>query len=91
MSTYEALRGLKVKYLAANPDPGTAGDVWYDSAADTLKGFVGRAAWSAGALMNTARGLGGSGGAGTQTAALVMGGLTSSPAATVALTEEYNG
>ena len=49
MSTYQELRGLKVKYLAANPDPGTAGDVWYDSATATLKGFVGRAAWSSGA------------------------------------------
>ena len=46
MSTYTELRGLKVKYLAANPDPGTAGDVWYDSATYQLKGFVGRSAWS---------------------------------------------
>ena len=39
MSTYTELRGLKVKYLAANPDPGTAGDVWYDGAAFALKGL----------------------------------------------------
>jgi len=91
MSDYTELKGLKVKYLAADPDPGTAGDVWYNTTTELLKAFVGRAAWSAGSLMNTARGLGGSGGAGTQTAALVMGGLTTSPSATVALTEEYNG
>ena len=28
MSTYTQLRGLKVKYLEDNHDPGTAGDVW---------------------------------------------------------------
>ena len=71
MSTYQELRGLKVKYLAANPDPGTAGDVWYDSAAFALKGFVGRAAWSAGASLATGRHL--SAGAGTQTAGLLFG------------------
>ena len=41
MSTYTELRGLKVKYLAANPDPGAAGECWYDSAAFALKAFVG--------------------------------------------------
>ena len=85
MSTYQELRGLKVKYLAANPDPGTAGDVWYDSVTYQLKGFVGRAAWSAGSSMSNAKNF--RGGAGTQTAGLAYGGA--SPY--IASTEEYNG
>ena len=54
MSTYRELRGLKVKYLAADPSPATAGDVWYDSVTYQLKGFVGRKAWSAGSNLGTA-------------------------------------
>ena len=88
MSTYQELRGLKVKYLAANPDQGTAGDVWYDSATYELKGFVGRAAWSAGALMTTARTFIAS--TGTQTAGLAFGGGTGSPNV-VAHSEYYDG
>ena len=88
MSTYQELRGLKVKYLAANPDPGTAGDVWYDSATFELKGFVGRAAWSAGANMIVGRY--NQGGAGTQTAAFVAGGAVT-PDAVTDDTYEYNG
>ena len=86
MSTYQELRGLKVKYLAANPDPGTAGDVWYDSATYELKGFVGRAAASSAAHMITARRTGAS--FGTQTANVAAGGWI--PAFS-AKTEEYNG
>ena len=89
MSTYQELKGLKVKYLAANPNPGTAGDVWYDSATYQLKGFVGRAAWSAGSLYvisadHTA-------GTGTQTATLSASDGIPSPAAEVTSTYEYNG
>ena len=74
MSTYTELRGLKVKYLAADPDPGTAGDVWYNSTTFELKGFVGRAAWSAGPALGTARGNMATGG--TQTATFGAGGGT---------------
>ena len=85
MSTYEALRGLKVKYLAADPDPGTAGDVWYNTSTFQLKGFVGLAAWSAGSPLGTARY--NLYGCGTLTAGLAFGGR--SPAK--GETEEYNG
>ena len=85
MSTYRELRGLKVKYLAADPDPGTAGDVWYNTSTFQLKGFVGLAAWSAGASLGTARY--NLYGCGTLTAGLVFGGR--SPAK--GETEEYNG
>ena len=85
MSTYQELRGLKVKYLTANPDPGTAGDVWYDSVTYELKGFVGRSAWSAGAALSTARYM--LGGIGTQTAGLAFGGWNEQAVAT----EEFTG
>ena len=88
MSTYQELRGLKVKYLAANPSPATAGDVWYDSATYQLKGFVGRAAWSSAAAVIVGRY--NSGGAGTQTAAFVAGGAKT-PDAVTDETYEYNG
>ena len=89
MSTYQELRGLKVKYLAADPDPGTAGEVWYNTTTLQLKGFVGRAAWSAGSLYvisadHTA-------GTGTQTATLSASDGIPSPAAEITSTYEYNG
>ena len=86
MSTYQELRGLKVKYLAADPDPAAAGDVWYDGAAFALKGFVGRAAWSAASnLVVATRSFGA---CGTQTAALGFGGFTTDEVAT---SYEYDG
>ena len=90
MSTYTELRGLKVKYLAANPDPGTAGDVWYDGAAFALKGIVGRAAWSAGSNLGTATVAAAA--LGIQTAGLITSGYgePSTPAG-IPQTQIYNG
>ena len=88
MSTYTELKGLRVKFLAANPDPGAAGDVWYDSAAYALKAFVGRAAWSAGSPLSTKRR--DVKGAGTQTAGLAGGGTDAPPITYLVATEEYN-
>ncbi len=88
MSTYRELRGLKVKYLAADPDPASRGDVWYNSTTFELKGFVGLAAWSSAANMIVGRYS--QGGAGTQTAAFVAGGFKTPDAATDE-TYEYNG
>jgi len=87
MSTYETLKGLKVKYLAADPDPGTAGDVWYDSATYELKSFIAQSAWASVSPLVTAKSAL-NGGAGTQTAGIVFGG--SLPAVT-AVTEEFDG
>ena len=92
MSTYKELRGLKVKYVPADttsPSTAAAGDVWYNSTTFELKGFVGRAAWSAGSLYvisadHTA-------GTGTQTAALSASDGIPSPAAEITSTYEYNG
>ena len=77
MSTYTELKGLKVKFLDSDPSPATAGDVWYNSVSGALKGFVGRAAWSAGSNMTLAKAY--RHGAGTQTAALAAGGSPAVP------------
>ena len=93
MSTYQELRGLKVKYHAADPDPGSKGDVWYNTTTLQLKGFVGRAAWSAGATMIAGVGAQ-AGNSGIQTAAFYVGGRPNgSPPVPFGSdkTEEYNG
>jgi len=87
MSTYRELRGLKVKYLAADPDPGAAGDVWYNSTTFELKAFVGRAAFHSSSPLSTARTL--LGAFGTVPAGAVTGGDKGPARANE--TEEYNG
>ena len=37
MATYQDIKGLKVKYLSADPSNLSEGDVWYNSTSDTLK------------------------------------------------------
>ena len=91
MSTYIELRGLKVKYVptdTTSPSTAAAGDVWYNTTSGVLKGFVGRAAWSAGAPGVQARRS--IGGFGTQTAAVAVGGIGPNPTV-FNDTEEYNG
>ena len=89
MSTYQELKGLKVKYLSSDTsgDRIKEGEVFYNSTDFNLKAFVSTSAWhSSGSLSLARRGVTG---AGTQTAGLASGGGTPDPA-TVA-TEEYNG
>ena len=86
MSTYTELKGLRVKYLAADPDPGTAGDVWYDSATYELKSFIAQSAWASVSPLIVATVS--FDGAGTQTAGVVFGG--SAPGNTGA-TYEFDG
>ena len=88
MSTYQDLKGLKVKYLADDPDPGTAGDVWYNSNTFKLRGFVGRSAWSSGAHVVTTRA--NCAGFGTLTAGAIVGGEIGPPGVIMDDTEEYN-
>jgi len=86
MSTYQELKGLKIKYLSSDTsgDRLKEGEVFYNSTDFKLKSFVSTAAWhSAGSLLSE-RGF--IGGVGTQTAGLAYGG---SPYTTSS--EEYNG
>ena len=86
MSTYETLKGLKVKYLNADTsgDRIQEGEIFYNSADFNLKTYVTAGAWSAGTPIPATKRL--TAGFGTQTAAISAGG---SPI--VATAFEYNG
>ena len=88
MAGYNTIRGLRVKYLSADPATSEDGQVWYNSTTGNLRvdGMVLAAAWASGASVNTARRF--TTGAGTQTASLLVNGY--GPAFSNA-TEEYNG
>ena len=91
MADYQDIRGLRVKYLSADPGDPVAGEVWYNSTTGTLKSVVQSAAWSSSSPVLTAREWLFM--AGTQTAALGAGGGTTPPGATYKtnVTEEYDG
>ena len=88
MSTYEELKGLKVKYLSSDTsgDRIQEGEVFYNSSDFNLKSFVTTAAVHSSAPMITARRTGSS--FGTQTANVAAGGWVPPFSAK---TEEYNG
>ena len=46
MATYQGIKGLKVKYLSADPSNLAQGDVWYNSTSNTFKSLVSSEAWS---------------------------------------------
>ena len=86
MATYQDIKGLRVKYLSADPSL-VEGEVWYNSTSDTLKvAIFGAEAWAAGGAMSTPRSDGN--GAGIVTACLYAGGTN--PGDTTE-TEEYDG
>ena len=57
MTAYNTIKGLKVKYLSADPANPEAGQVWYNSDTGNLRinGVQGTGAWSSGGTMNQAR------------------------------------
>ena len=88
MAGYNTIRGLRVKYLSADPANPEDGQVWYNSTTGNLRvdGIALAASWANGGNLGTARySLAGSG---TQTATLAVGG--NNPGAN-AVVEEYNG
>ena len=88
MSTYQELKGLKVKYLSADTssDRIKEGEVFYNSSDFNLKAFVATSAWHSGGNLITAKRQMGS--AGTQTAGLAFGGSSPGPTNLTA-TEEF--
>jgi hypothetical protein len=90
MSTYEQLRGARLKFLDQDPANASGGQVWYNSTTgkDRVQG-IGVGAWSSGGLLNTGRLLGGA--FGTQTAAVYSVGQNPTPLTSSNATEEYNG
>ena len=85
MATYQDIKGLRVKYLSADPGTIRAGDVWYNSTSGTLKGAVSFGAWSSSSPINTARH--GSGQGGTAAAGFIVSGGPSPKVQT----EEFDG
>ena len=87
MSDYKNIRGKKVKFLTSDlSSDQSEGQIFYSDTDNDFKSVVSSAAWSAGGNMITARGNGGA--SGSQTAAFVASGYTTTG---VANTEEYNG
>ena len=87
MAGYNEIRGLRVKYLSADPANPEDGQVWYNSTTGNLRvQSIGSGAWSSSSNALVARDTAAS--TGPQTSALVFGGAT--PSRTTA-TEEYNG
>ena len=89
MAGYNELRGLRVKYLSADPANPEDGQVWYNSTTGNLRvQGIGAGAWSSSSSLGTGRYL--LSGFGSQTAAVVSMG-TIIPATQTNITEEYNG
>ena len=88
MATYEEIYGKRVKDFDSDPtlESSYEGQVWYDKSTGVLKSVVALEAFSSSAPLLTARN--NTSGAGTQTAALAVGGNFPS---NMRLTEEYNG
>jgi hypothetical protein len=92
MSGYNEIRGLRVKYLSADPANAENGQVWYNSTTGNLRveGMLLPGAWASGGSLNTAHNAAAA--AGTQTAALVSGGNDGLvPNYSTVNSEEYNG
>ena len=92
MSTYQELKGLKVKYLSTDTsgDRIKEGELFYNSTSGNLKSFVATQSWISTPSMGTGRNI--LGRAGTATAALAIGGYLypNSPEVT-ANAETYDG
>ena len=94
MSTYETLKGLKVKFLSADTSGNRLqeGELFYNSSDFNLKSHVAVEAWSSGSNLVNAKIANGN--VGIQTAALSCGGFTSVPDGNPDRktdSEEYNG
>src|SRR5210317_1641295 len=87
MATYNEFKGDTIEVRATDPANPVEGEIWYNSTSGVIKGYqTVAAAWASGGNINTSRR--GMGGAGTQTAGLVAGGIST---ANTGDTEEYNG
>jgi len=96
MATYKGIQGFTVQSLSSDPtaSSGTVGKLWYNSGTGKFRlGVEGGGAWASGGDLSTARGIGGI--AGTQTAAIVVGGYGSAsgppPFSNTNVTQTYDG
>ena len=95
MATYKEIFGTNIEVLASDPSNPVEGQVWYNSTSNVVKGAAATTvgSWATGGSLNTGRRA--MGGAGTQTAALGIGG-NSNPGSppfnvNIANTESYDG
>ena len=88
MAGYNEIKGLRVKYLSADPSNAENGQVWYNSTTGNLRvQGIGVGAWSSSASLGTGRYTSGS--FGNQTAGVVVGGSASG--SKLSNVEHYNG
>ena len=90
MAGYNEIRGLRVKYLSADPAGAEDGQVWYNYTTGNLRveGVLGAGAWASIPALNNVHS--NAAGTGTNTAGLIIGGY-SAPGTTSNNTEEWNG
>ena len=88
MTTYKEIKGTNIEVLESDPSNPLDGQVWFNSTDNVLRGNVGTpvVAWSTVNSLNQARTS--TSGAGTATAALVVGGYSTTY---IADTESWNG
>jgi len=94
MADYKDIIGLDIEAKSANPTNVVTGEIWFNNTTGKLsyKKPDGANTWTTGGDLNVGRRM--HGGAGTQTAALMFGGIGVTPphaGISQALTEEYNG
>ena len=93
MSTYQGIRGLKVRDYTTNPDNPLEGQLWYNKTDSVGKYQVPIVttvgAWRTANPANTARALGSM--VGAQTSSLFFGGWVNPPSVRQGVTESYNG
>ena len=92
MADYKTLHGSHIEVVASDPSNPVAGQVWYNTSSNVMKGFTSNPAgsWASGGDLNTARSdLGGAGA--TKDAALGFGGSPPPAPTAKAITESYNG
>ena len=94
MADYKDIIGLDIEAKSSNPSNTVTGEIWFNNSTGKLsyKKPDGANTWTTGGDLNVGRRL--HGGAGTQTAALMFGGIGVTPphaGISQALTEKYNG
>ena len=89
MTDYKAIIGKGIKVVSTNLDNAEGeGQIWFNSTTGEFKDILNIQAWSSSGALSKAKARYTTGGVGTQTAALAVGGYST---AIVADTEEYNG
>ena len=93
MATYIGIKGVEIQTIAGDPANPIEGQVWYNTTANTMKGYVltfGTGAWTSGGVTSSIHSHNG-GAAGTNTAAIIATGIPPANPVPLSAAEEYNG